>query len=184
MKKNCMVHCSFDLVDHFEPRVPKNRIEGKKSEDGTIARICVASDIRNAINAIPGGGQTVQLMQQMGMPMIIHAYYLYSDEFIKPSEEQLPDVELTGERWLLKVPDKVYRRDYEITDAFFWKIKDRNGKEGIHMVGCNLKQVKFQDNIDNFCNACHIKREKYPEQILFRTIMTNIGPELIKKFFS
>ena len=52
MKKNCMVHCSFDLVDHFEPRVPKNRIEGKKSEDGTIARICVASDIRNAINAI------------------------------------------------------------------------------------------------------------------------------------
>ena len=48
MKKNCMVHCSFDLVDHFEPRVPKNRIEGKKSEDGTIARICVASDIRNS----------------------------------------------------------------------------------------------------------------------------------------
>ena len=76
MKKNFMVHCSFDLVDHFEPRVPKNRIEGKKSEDGTIARICVASDIRNAINAIPGGGQTVQLMQQMGMPIIIHAYYL------------------------------------------------------------------------------------------------------------
>ena len=29
MKRNSYVHCSFDLVESFKPRVPKTRVIGK-----------------------------------------------------------------------------------------------------------------------------------------------------------
>lgn len=185
MKKNYMVHCSFEIVEKFEPRIPKNRIEGNAlSEDNTIPRICVSTDIRKAINAIPDGGLTIKLMKEMKIPMIIHAYYLYSNNFIKPSKELLPDVDMSGEHWLLQEPDKIYRKDYEILNPYFLEVTDVNERKGTFMVGCNLRQAKFQDNLENFCKACHITKDKIPEGLFFRKIITNIGPILIQKFFA
>lgn len=142
MKKNCMVYCSFEIVEKFEPKIPKNRIEGKTaSEDDTIPRICVSTDIRKAVNAIPGGGLTLKLMKEMKMPMIVHAYYLYSDKFIRPTKKLLPDVDMTGEHLLLQEPEKIYRKDYEILNPYFLELTDPNGRKGVFMVGCDLKKT-------------------------------------------
>lgn len=47
------VHVSFDIVEKFIPRVPRQRCQG---EDMSIPRICVADTILDAINAIPQAG--------------------------------------------------------------------------------------------------------------------------------
>lgn len=67
------IHVSFDVVDAFNPRVPKSRIEG---EDGTIPRICVANRLLDCVNAMPSGPETIQAMQQLGLPVVVHAYYI------------------------------------------------------------------------------------------------------------
>ena len=65
-----MVHVSFDLVDEFIPRVPKQRCEG---ENNTIKRICVAPSIIEALNAIPQAGFVVRNMKSLGLPCLIGA---------------------------------------------------------------------------------------------------------------
>ena len=44
------IHISFDIVDEFTPRVPRQRCPG---EDETVPRICVAEDILIAVNSVP-----------------------------------------------------------------------------------------------------------------------------------
>lgn len=78
-----MVHVSFDLVDEFIPRVPKQRCEG---ENNTIKRICVAPSIIEALNAIPQAGLVVRNMKSLGLPVIIHCYYLKADKVMSNDE--------------------------------------------------------------------------------------------------
>lgn len=48
MKRNSYVHCSFDLVESFKPRVPKTRVIGKfVSEEAETPRICTADTIQH-----------------------------------------------------------------------------------------------------------------------------------------
>ena len=75
MAQTKYIHVSFDVVDTFKPRVPKSRIEG---EDDTIPRICVSNRILDCVNAMPSGPETIQAMQQLGLPAIIHAYYMHA----------------------------------------------------------------------------------------------------------
>ena len=67
------IHVSFDIVDEFIPRVPRQRCPG---EDETVPRICVAEDILNAVNAVPQAGLVMENMKSLGLPVVIHAYYL------------------------------------------------------------------------------------------------------------
>ena len=53
------IHVSFDIVDEFTPRVPRQRCPG---EDETVPRICVAEDILNAVNAVPQAGLVMENM--------------------------------------------------------------------------------------------------------------------------
>lgn len=71
-----MVHVSFDLVDNFVPRLPK---QIATNEDRTVKRICVAPSLRNALMAIPKARQVVHTLKRIGLPVILHAYYLNSD---------------------------------------------------------------------------------------------------------
>ena len=122
-----MVHCSFDLVDRFEPRVPKYRVDNADAcEDNITPRICVAPTIMSAVNAIPDRGNVIFYMDKLPLPILIHAYYLYSDEFIMPTSEQVPDVELTHEHLLCKTPSKIVRRDYILQDSLFYRRQDSN----------------------------------------------------------
>lgn len=67
------VHVSFDIVDHFAPRIPKQRCP---EEDATISRICVAENLTMAINALPQSGDVICAMKDLRLPIIIHAYYI------------------------------------------------------------------------------------------------------------
>ena len=61
MKRNSYVHCSFDLVESFKPRVPKTRVIGKfVSEEAETPRICTADTIQHALLGIPGCADVMQ----------------------------------------------------------------------------------------------------------------------------
>ena len=61
MQKQKFIHVSFDPVEKFEPKIPKNRAP---EEDQTIRRICcikagkdMKKDIMKALNASPCAGE-------------------------------------------------------------------------------------------------------------------------------
>ena len=68
-----LVHVSFDEVERFVPRVPKQICP---DEDNTTPRICVAPNILSAIQAMPQGGTVAYNMARIGVPVVIHAYYI------------------------------------------------------------------------------------------------------------
>ena len=177
-----MVHVSFDLVDHFVPRIPKERIRGKNAtEDNTIPRICVAPSIMEALNAIPCSGDVIRNMQKLDLPVILHAYYMHSDEFQKPTKELVPDVELTNEHWLCTEPERVLRKDFLLCDPILRVCTDVNGKCVTGIFGGTVKPTKYQDNTDHLCKMFGIDKRKIPENVSFRDLMFHLGPTFIEK---
>ena len=67
-----LVHVSFDEVERFVPRVPKQICP---DEDNTTPRICVAPNILSAIQAMPQGGTVAYNMARIGVPVVIHANF-------------------------------------------------------------------------------------------------------------
>lgn len=84
MKKVKLLHASFDEVEKFTPRIPKQRCP---NEDDTIARICVAPTIRDTLAAIPQSGEVIHYMKILNLPVIIHAYYIKCDSVLMPEEK-------------------------------------------------------------------------------------------------
>ena len=110
MKRNSYVHCSFDLVESFKPRVPKTRVIGKfVSEEAETPRICTADTIQHALLGIPGCADVMQNIQKFDMRIYIHVYYLTSEDIKFPTEEEVPDVKETHEVWILSEPQKIIR---------------------------------------------------------------------------
>lgn len=180
-----MVHVSFDLVDEFIPRVPKQRCEG---ENDTIKRICVAPSIIEALNAIPQAGLVVRNMKSLGLPVIIHCYYLKADKVMSNDEVQqyVPDAEFTGEMWILEKPKAINRVDYEITDCIVKQGVDAFGNEQFEVQLPEIKRVKHQSNIDNFFKVFSRSpneremREIFEKQS-YRKVIANFDDEIIEK---
>lgn len=67
MKRNSYVHCSFDLVESFKPRVPKTRVIGKfVSEEAETPRICTADTIQHAIYGVIVTRHAADRMRERG----------------------------------------------------------------------------------------------------------------------
>lgn len=176
-----LIHVSFDRVDEFIPRVPKNKADG---ENNTIPRICVTNDIVRAICALPNGGLVLHKMSLLKLPTIIHVYYLKADK-VMPTEEvskYVPDALSSGEMWILEKPKSVYRVDYEITDMLQTKINNSEGREIYATWNIEKRRCKYQSNIDNFCNTFGEEFRELFEKISYRRIITNLNSELIEKF--
>lgn len=182
-KSKTMVHVSFDTVDKFIPRVPRQRCI---NEDSITPRICVAPDLTSALQAIPQAGEVIYNMKRLGVPVIVHAYYLECDSILNANEINVPDACVTGEMWLTDTPSKVYRCDYELTDSYTVLRKDKCGTEGRLLLGARYKRVRFQNNWENLAyHVCqtNVKAEEFLEKmpsITFRTFMSNLDDELIK----
>lgn len=154
-----MVHVSFDEVERFVPRVPKQICPG---EDNTTPRICVAPNILSAIQAMPQGGTVA---------------------------DKVPDAVATGEMWVMAVPAAVRRMDYEIVDPYVPMRIDRNGTRERFLVWYGeLKRVRYQDNWRNLSTrtarnqkAVEWFMENKPD-ISYRTFMSNMDDELLKSF--
>ena len=113
MRKKKYIHVSFDVVEEFIPRVPKSRLENQDSE---IQRICVTDNIDHCLHAMVAAGRTSELMQQVNVPCIIHAYYLDCEDIWETNRvsKYVPDAKENHESWLLSKPTRIYRVDYEI----------------------------------------------------------------------
>lgn len=177
------IHVSFDIVDEFVPRVPDSR---NSHEDNTIPRICVSDSVLQALWAIPLSGNIMEGMRELGLPVVVHAYYLSGKTFC-PTIEQVPDREMTGERWLLERPEKVFRRDYKIES--FWTREIRDNETNISWRipgGFHLKPCKYQDNWTNLAKRFSIDNDNLAscQNICsFRGLMQLIGydPKIRKK---
>lgn len=145
------IHVSFDVVDTFKPRVPKNRIKG---EDNTIPRICVANRILDCINAMPSGPETLQAMQQLKLPTIIHAYYMQAQEIWNTETviQYVPDAQCYGESWIRTMPTHVHRVDYLVQDPLFYQTKDGP----LRLIGARFKRCPFSDNVTKLANLFHL----------------------------
>lgn len=176
-----MIHVSFDLVDNFKPRIPKNRCIG---EDWTIPRICAGQSIRGCLSSMPKAGDTMHRMKQMGLPVIIHAYYMRCKHAVFDTEKYVPDANTTGEIWLLESPSEVHRVDYEVRFRECKWYTDLYGYKQRYPVGVRLRRTKYQDNIenfaDNFCQSEKARREMIEclRKITFRTFISNIDDEM------
>lgn len=180
-----MIHVSFDLVDEFIPRVPKHRCEG---ENNTIKRICVAPSIIEALNAIPQAWLVVRNMKSLGLPVIIHCYYLKADKVMSNDEVQkyVPDAEFTREMWILEKPKAVNRIDYEITDCIVKQGVDVFGNEQFEVRLPEIERIKHQSNIDNFFKVfCHNPNERKMRGIFekqsYRKVLATFDDEIIEK---
>lgn len=176
------IHVSFDVVNEFIPRIPMQRCPG---ENSNIPRICVANDVYDAISSIPQAGLVMQYMKDIGLPVIIHVYYL-SGKGMANEKVQLfvPDAKITGEFWLTEKPKSVYRVDYEVVNFETEEIKDTLEHSLIVVLSMKLKRCKFQDNtetfLDTFANSQN-KRDKIRKIFYkhsYRTVISNIGMDI------
>lgn len=196
-KRTSYVHCSWDIIHPFTftPRIPSGRIgrlPNGASEDSTTPRICVANSVNHALTAMPGTGKAIKSMRMVGIPVIIHAYYLSIDEkyVYRPSKEEVPDAEWTGELWLLKEPDKVIRRDYLISDEFIYHTRNQYDQEYEKFIGCDITPCKFTDNYVNFIRSLSENSLGNPDENIlqvikgytsFRSLMQNLDEEFLEQ---
>lgn len=173
-----MVHVSFDQVDNLVPRIPEQRVEGNIEEDRETKRICVSTSVLGGLRGIPQAAGVLSCMDQLGLPKIVHAYYLTGKTYY-PTKKQVPDRDWTYEHWLLESPETVVRKDFFIAKYETLRLSDVNGIEHETIINATIEPTRYQDNIDNLCNLLQIRREKYPETISFRTLITNFGNDLI-----
>lgn len=180
------IHVSFDIVDEFIPRVPRQRCPG---EDKTIPRICVAEDILNAVNAVPQAGLVMENMKSLGLPVVIHAYYLTGEGMGKEDvQKYVPDAKLTGEFWLTEKPESIRRVDYEIVDFTTETVRDPFGHDLTIVVIISFNKCEYQDNVENFLRSFENASEERMERARkifrensFRTVMSNIGDAIKEK---
>lgn len=180
------IHVSFDTVTNFTPRIPKSFCT---NEDYTIPRICVAPNIRSALNSIPQCGQVMEYMRKLNLPVIIHVYYLYGGKQVdnKDVQKHVPDAGYTKEFWLTSVPDRVNRIDYEVTDFDVCKAKNVFGEEVWDVSNVQLSRHRYQSNIENFIHSFCREGEEEALRSLFhkytyRTVMADMGEEFFDMY--
>lgn len=178
MKKGKIIHCSFDTVEKFVPRIPKHRCVG---ENATIPRICAGPSVRKCLAGIPQSGAVMYWMQRYGLPIIVHAYYLKCRHVEFDVSEYVGDARYTGEMWLLETPSEVHRIDYEVLVEDFTWVSDPYGYAQRHPIGVKLMRTMFQDNFENLLKNAFDKKENennFREKMrkhTFRDIMTCIA---------
>lgn len=98
------------------PRIPDNRLTRQGYEDNKIKRVCVATSISGALKGL-------SIRQKDAV------YYVYRPigeyNILKPSVQQVPDVEHTGERWILTPVKMELIKSIQITEPseyFVYKI--------------------------------------------------------------
>lgn len=148
------IHVSLDIVERFVPRIPGQRIPG---EDGTIPRICVSNRLLDCINAMPSGPEALQSMERLGVPLVIHAYYMQAEQVLPTKEvaRYVPDAEWSHESWLLTEPTKVYRVDYHVVNPQFFKPKIGPLK----LLAADFKRCPFTDNTKELANRLGVQKK-------------------------
>lgn len=178
--KQKLIHCSFDLVDNFVPRVPDSRVmwKGEEYEDSTTPRICVAPSVLHCLKAMPKAGETIRWMQAVGMKPVIHAYYLKSDNVHICTKDDVPDADITHEMWVLDKPKDWHRVDYEITACVMTDGKDQFSKDVVSIHAVDIKRVPYTDNLKDLIEGLGLEYGEFMNRfsfLTFRGLAINIG---------
>ena len=157
-RKRLLIHCSFDEVLRFVPRVPASRSEG---EENQTPRICVGPSVEKCLQAMPGCGNIIRWTREAGLPVIIHAYYLKSDNVRVDTVPFVADARYTGEMWVLDEPEDWIRADYEIMSCELKDAEDIFGDPIVSIRDVALRQVKYTDNLRNLVEGCGIDYQEF-----------------------
>lgn len=148
MQKRKFIHVSFDPIPEFTLKVPGNRASG---EDKNIKRICcikagedLNSDIKQALNASPQGGETLNRISALGIVPVLHVYEMYSKDYLLPDEvqEYVPDAYASRECWVMEKPTSFIHKCYEVEWFKTKEISDKFGKEWQVVIALRLKKLK------------------------------------------
>ena len=175
-----LIHCSFDLVDEFIPRVPDSRVtwKGKEYEDAETPRICVAPTVLDCLRGMPKAGEIIRWMKAVGMDVVIHAYYLTADKVKICTTDDVIDADRTHEMWVLEKPSNVVRRDYLIAGCYMIDQTDQFGKPCIWIAGCNIVRVPNKDNLQDFIEGIGLEYGEFMRKfsfLTFRGLAMNVG---------
>ena len=170
------IHCSFDIVDEFIPRVPTTRC---KIEDKTTPRICVAPDIRHCLAAMPSAGRIIEWTRAAGLSVILHVYYLTADKVLTDVKDKVADAEFTREMWLLEKPASVRRVDYEIVSCSIQDGKDILGDPIKRILNAEIRRVPYADNLKEL--FCFSSADPYQFKIPYGAIAANMDFETAKR---
>lgn len=145
VKTRRLVHVSFDCVERFVPRIPKTAAEG---EDTTIPRICVTDSITHGLQAMAWAGKTLTVMQKLGLPLIVHAYYMSDDHVLAPDivQQFVPDAKANHEHWLTECPKIIRRVDYELVRPKIFVPENKIDWEDYRVERTSLRRLHFTDN--------------------------------------
>lgn len=132
---NILYHVSFEPVEKFEPRIPKNRCPG---EDATIPRICFSERMELAITSMPQGGEALRGMLKLKgiITPILHCYmcndWEQPEKLLSPDmlKDRVGDAEGTREWWAIQVPTLKHVM-LQIFDAKFKNSIDKFGNTGV-----------------------------------------------------
>ena len=161
-KRPKLIHCSFDEVYSFEPRVPEHR---NALEDDQIKRICVAPTVKDCLRAMPSAGKVIRFMKILGMPAVVHAYYLEADRVEYDVTDYVLDADYTHEMWVLERPKDWKRIDWLIDEIYLSDSKNTDGNDCIHIDNVFPVRTKYTDNLRELVEGCGLDLDDFKEQM-------------------
>lgn len=178
-----LIHCSFETVEDFYPRIPLQRCPG---EDDSIPRICVADSVNNALNAMPQAAEVLDTMERIRVPLILHVYYLESSNVMNSVmvQKYVPDALATHEKRILSRPDSIVHRVIKITHWLKESQTDPHGKIHLVIKELNYEFLEDEREYDNWCilagidDTADIKMERIRATgISYRTFLSNLNED-------
>lgn len=106
---------------HLQPRVPNNFMTQNGYEDNKTKRVCVSNTIAGALKAMS--------MNLKGKTLHVYSLNVPDSDVYKPTTSEVPDVNITGERWIKKPVTLNYERSIVVGEA---KDKEYNYNYGPH----------------------------------------------------
>ena len=120
-------------------------------------------------------------MRAVGLPPIVHAYYLQSDNWQinvhACTTGDVLDADITGEMWILDKPTNWHRIDYEITSCHMTDGKDIFGEDVIAIHSAELRRTRYTDNLKNLIDGLGLEYGDFMRQfpwLKFREMATNV----------
>lgn len=92
-------------IKSLTPRIPHNFLTENGYEDGETPRICVSTSIDKCLTALSYSLEG----------KYFYVYTIQTDNWIKPTIDQVPDVNITDEHWVLKTIDPKLHSKIKVT---------------------------------------------------------------------
>lgn len=105
-----LYHVSEVELNDLKPRVPNNFLTKNDFEDNTTKRVCFCPSIDQCLMAMSSNLKN----------KILHVYSIKTKDYISPKIDDVPDVKLTDEKWVLRTVKKSelnYEFDIKIIGA-------------------------------------------------------------------